>query len=446
MTRIRPITALTNTVYANPNFKTLEEVMSHYGPSSPTPGQPGPYHSGSYGWNPQAGYQGQSQYPQPGGSPYMPVAQLGTLPLQPLKLGDYFASIFTTLRKSPGLFFGAALIFGSIVAIVAATGEFLINQSYGNALMDPYAQLDEVFSPATGIGVLISVLFSPIIMLVGLTFVWGMYAAMVARGATGMKTSLGQGFRFLSGHWGRLIGFALLMLVGVVILTILFALLSFLFLTVIFAGSDQPGIGTAFVGFLGVVLAGLMVAALGMYFYVRWNLAVPAIIIDDVGVFSGMRRSWRLTRGYFWRTLGITLLFGAIFSMVSFVIVMPLSTVSAFGLMAAGTEAQLTTGMLVTSMLVTAIGQLVNFIFSCMMLLAVLLFYFDYRFRKEGLGIQFQQLAAQLAQRMPTDRFDTSLEQANVSDTENDLIPGRHSFGPQSPGQPGPYAQPGPYR
>src|SRR5699024_11553719 len=34
---------------------------------------------------------------QPG---YIPVAQPGTLPLRPLGLGDYFNSLFSTLRKS----------------------------------------------------------------------------------------------------------------------------------------------------------------------------------------------------------------------------------------------------------------------------------------------------------------------------------------------------------
>ena len=89
--------------------------MSHHGPTPPPPEQPGSDQPGSYGWNPQTGapYTGApqpSQYPRSGGpTPYIPVAQPGTIPLRPLTLGDYFSGMFATIRKSPGLFFGAAL-------------------------------------------------------------------------------------------------------------------------------------------------------------------------------------------------------------------------------------------------------------------------------------------------------------------------------------------------
>src|SRR5699024_12526987 len=78
---------------------------------------------------------------QPG---YIPVAQPGTLPLRPLGLGDYFNSLFSTLRKSPGLYFGAALIFGGLAAILTATGEFLLSRSLGSlGWMDPAAQISQ---------------------------------------------------------------------------------------------------------------------------------------------------------------------------------------------------------------------------------------------------------------------------------------------------------------
>lgn len=439
--------------------------MSHYGPPSPHPGQPGPYQSSSYGWNPQGGSPGeQAPYPQPGGSPYMPVSQPGTLPLQPLTLGNYFNSLFSTLRKSPGLFFGAALIFGSIAAIFAATGDFLLTQSLNIGQAGTYAQLDQQLdqiAPGTSIGVMVASLFSSVVMVVGQTFTWGMYSTMVARGAIGMKTTLGQGFRLLRGQWGRLIGLALLMIVGAILLSALFLVLLLLFIAVLFSGATQDDIGAVLLVFLGALVIGFLVVAFGTYFMIRWLLVGPAIVIENIGVFAGLRRSWRLTRGHFWRTLGITLLMGVIFSIVSMVIVTPLSFVSMFVAVGAGTEGEFTTAMVVTNMLVVAVSSLVTFIILSMQLLPLIFFYFDYRFRKEGLGLEFQQLAAQHAGQAPTDRFDTSFEERrNSSDEDLDLIPGRDSIGlrpgpapgygqqpPQSgPPQQGPPQPPGPYR
>lgn len=426
--------------------------MSHYGPSSPYPGQPGPQQGGSYGWNPQGGYQGSSQYPQAGGyPPYVPVTQSGTLPLRPLTLGDYFSSMFATLRKSPGLFFGAALIFGSIAAIVAATGEFFLTRAFGASLTDPYAQFDQLFSGAM-MGFVGSMMLSQLILIVGQTFNWGMYSVMVARGSVGMKTSLGQGFRLLRGQWGRLIGLLALMIVAILVLYLVMILLALLVFGILFAGGEPESGAAIALGILGILAAIFVPLLVGAYFGIRWYLVIPAMVIEDIGIFAGLRRSWHLTRGYFWRTLGIALLFGLILLIVSTIITSPLAFISGFILASAGTEGQLMTSMLLVNLVITAVSSLAGFIVTNMGLLISIFFYFDYRFRKEGLGLEFQHIAAHHAAGSPTDRFDTSLEEQPASNDEaNDLIPGRHTVGLQ----PGPYGQqpghqpppnpPGPY-
>lgn len=419
--------------------------MSYYGPSSPNPGQPGPHQSGSYGWNQQGGYPQQPQYPPPGSAPYMPVAQPGTLPLRPLGLGDYFNSMFATLRKSPGLFFGAALIFGGLAAILSATGEFLLSRAFTNSLMDPYAQLDQLDQAFAGFGLgfLGTVLLSQVVMVVGQVFSWGMYSTMVARGAIGMSTSLSQGFRLLRGQWGRLIVLLLLVAAGIVVLWLVFALLTLLVVGVMFAGGEPEG-GAIVLAILAILAVLIIPVVVGLYFMIRWYLVVPAIVIENQGVFAGLRRSWNLTRGHFWRTLGITLLFGLILGIVASVIVSPLSFISGFILTSAGTEAQLNTGMLITNMIITAVSTLAGFVITNMALLVAIFFYHDYRFRKEGLHLEFQQLAAQHSSASTTDRFDTSPEQRQSgTETEHDLIPGRHSVGLQ-PGPPPNFGQPGP--
>lgn len=414
--------------------------MSYYGPNPP-PGQPGPY-GGSYGWNPQGDYpSGQPRYPQPGNSqPYM--AQPGSLPLRQLYLGDYFSSMFATLRKSPGLFFGAALIFGSIAAILTATGEFFLTRTLPTNMMDPYAEVDAVF-PGLGFGFIVPMLISQVVLALGQTFNWGMYSFMVARGAIGVKTSLSQGFRLLRGQWGRLIGLLALLAGALLAIYLIILVLVVLVAAIMFQDGDPDGTGIvlAVVAVLAIIFVPLLVA---LFFYIRWHLVIPAMVIEDIGIFAGLRRSWHLTRGYFWRTLGIALLFTVILGFVSAVITSPIDFISIFIVATAGTEAQLTTTMLIVNLVITAVSSLTSFLVTNLGVLISIFFYFDYRFRKEGLGIEFQQLASQQVDQTP-DRFDTSLEvQPGSEDEDNDIIPGRHSLGLQQPPQPGPYGTYGP--
>lgn len=424
--------------------------MSHSGPADPNPAQPGPHQPGSYGWNPQGGYSHQPP-PQPrydGGSPYAPIAQPGTLPLRPLTLGDYFAALFATIRNSPGLFFGAALIFGALAAMLTAFGDMFVLRSFGANILDPYAALDQFFSSAL-LGFLGSAVLSQVVLVVGQTFNWGIYSIMVGRGAIGMKTSLGQGFRLLRGQWGKLTGLLALIFVALVVIYGAMVLFIVLLVSIGISGADAESgaaIGLLILGGLAAIFVPLL---LMLYFAIRWHLVIPAIVVEDSSILTALRRSWRLTRGYFWRTLGIALLFGIILGIVSTIITSPLTFIASFVLMSAGTEAELMGSMMVVNLLITALVSLVSFIVTNMGVLISVFFYYDYRFRREGLGLAFQQHAAQRTDDTRPDRFDTSGNAQPATDDElNDLIPGRTTVPPPAP-QPGAYeqyGQPGQYR
>lgn len=423
--------------------------MSHHGPTPPHPEESGSHQPGSYGWNPQGGtpYGGApqpSQYPPYGGpTPYLPVAQPGTLPLRPLTLGDYFSGMFATIRKSPGLFFGAALIFGSIAALVAATGEFFLLRAFGTTVADPFATFDQFFSGG-GIGFFGALMLSQLVLFVGQTFNWGMYSIMMGRGAVNMKTTLGQGFRLLRGQWGKLVGLLALMALAILVFYLVMALLVFLVAVIAFAGGEPESGGAIAATIFGFIFAVLAPAIVALFLAIRWHLVIPAIVVEDIGIFAALRRSWGLTRGYFWRTLGIVLLFAIILGIVSAVITSPLAFISSFVLMSAGTEGELLTSTLIINLLITAVTSLVSFIVTNMGVLISVLFYYDYRFRKEGMGLHFQQLTAQRATGSGLDRFDTSgQQQPGTNDDADELIPGRFATTATTPPpQPYPYGQP----
>lgn len=62
------------------------------------------------------------------------------------------------------------------------------------------------------------------------------------------------------------------------------------------------------VGFYLFVIPGVALIFVFFYFLVRWILAVPAIMLEERGVFGGLDRSGELVRGHFWQVLGVILL------------------------------------------------------------------------------------------------------------------------------------------
>jgi hypothetical protein len=58
---------------------------------------------------------------------------------------------------------------------------------------------------------------------------------------------------------------------------------------------------------LGPALIGLLVA--------RLFLTIPILVLEDISILGSLRRSWRLTAGAFWRSLGISLLTNLIYGL-----------------------------------------------------------------------------------------------------------------------------------
>ena len=54
--------------------------------------------------------------------------------------------------------------------------------------------------------------------------------------------------------------------------------------------------------------------------YVRTVVAVPAIVLEHVSGWQGLKRSWALMRGRFWPTLGRVLLLALIAGIISSVV------------------------------------------------------------------------------------------------------------------------------
>jgi hypothetical protein len=115
---------------------------------------------------------------------------------------------------------------------------------------------------------------------------------------------------------------------------------------------------------------------------VRSTLFSQAIVVEGLGSAAGLRRSWRLTHRFFWRTFAILLVVFILQTVVGSVIQIPV------GLLVSGT----TTGT--QELISQAIGAVTSVVVSPLSLIALTLVYYDLRIRKEAFDIEM--LAASL--------------------------------------------------
>lgn len=134
-----------------------------------------------------------------------------------------------------------------------------------------------------------------------------------------------------------------------------------------------PLVGLAIL--VGLVVAGGLILLIipGIIFAVFLSMAVPAFIVERLGVTASMSRSWNLVKGVWWHTLGVIFVAGIIASIVSGIL-RAIGGDSFFG-----------------TWIMSAIGQIITAPFVA--LVGVVL-YVDLRSRHEGLTAD--QLGTQL--------------------------------------------------
>jgi hypothetical protein len=137
--------------------------------------------------------------------------------------------------------------------------------------------------------------------------------------------------------------------------------------------------GVAIVGGLLVALATLALIVPGIWLFVMYSVAVPALLLERIGPIQALRRSFRLVKGRWWPTAGVLvvgyLLIGILGALVTGVVMLVPAVVAEDNTLAGALGAVV--GGTLGSMLTTPYSAAV-----------VALLYFDLRVRKEGLDLQ----------------------------------------------------------
>lgn len=365
-----------------------------------TPGYPGGYPGA-------AGYPGAGSYPSGGAYPgagYGPgsngaanfyVYKPGIIPLRPLSIGDIYQGAFAAIKTNTRTMFGfTAALLGVVLVISIATNYAIINLVLPNYLSpnSPYAtafiSLSGSFSQLGGslLQVLATVLLS------------GLIVVAVSRSVLGRVASSKEVWERTKSKFLPLIGLniitsiisGLMMIIGIVVF---FVLLASAASTAETETELFQNLGISLVGLLILMLASVLVSS---YLSIKFSVAPPAMVLENLGVFAALGRSWRLTRGNFWRLLGINILTAIITFMVASIFLGITEALGAIFVVVGSSSpedilASLNTIYILT-MVMSTIAQLLILPFTSSV---NALLYIDLRMRKEGLDVELRNAVAE---------------------------------------------------
>ena len=342
---------------ADPGSAPPAPVAGAQPPPPPVPGAQPHWTSGS-GWQPPP-----------------PAPQPGVVPLRPLGVGEIITGAVDYVRRYPKPVLGIS----AVVGLGAAFGQLaVLATGYGEleALTDP-----ESLTPEQLLGLARNLLIVAVVQatVIGLLQVLGtgMLAHIMNRATIGQPTSFDQAWRLVRPQILRLV-VASLVVGAIVVVGVALPIV--------------PGVVAlaAGAGELGGVLIGLgalVSIGLAVWLSFRLVLTTPAVALEDTGVIAGLRRSWQLVGGAFWRTLGIVLLGVVLGQAVGTVAAAPFN-------LFAGASAELSTG----SVFALALSGMVTMLVALPFIAGVTtLVYLDRRMRAENYQVQLQQDAENAA-------------------------------------------------
>lgn len=365
-----------------------------------TPGYPGGYPGA-------ASYPGAGSYPSGGAYPgagYGPgsngaanfyVYKPGIIPLRPLSIGDIYQGAFAAIKTNARTMFGfTAALLGVVLVISIATNYAIINLVLPN-----YVSADSPYAAAfTSLSGSFSQLGGSLLQVLATVLLSGLIVVAVSRSVLGRVASSKEVWERTKSKFLPLIG--LNIITGIISgLMVIIGIVAFFVLLASVASTAKTetelwqGMGIALVGIFILVVAGVVVSS---YLSIKFSVASPAMVLENLGVFAAIGRSWSLTRKNFWRLLGINILTTIITSMVAGIFGGIASALSVIFVVAGSSSPEdaitsINTAYILT-MVVSTIAQLLILPFTSSV---NALLYIDLRMRKEGLDVELRNAVAE---------------------------------------------------
>jgi MFS family permease len=308
----------------------------------------------------------------------------GVIPLRPLSVGEILDGAISYIRRDPRTVLGISAGVALVLAVIQFVGLLLLSRSLDSLATDNATSDQALTAVAQLFGTAIVQGLAAFILNV---LAVGLLTNVMGQAILGHRVTLAQAWARTAPRFWAMIGLTLLvsLIVGAVA-----------FVGVLLAALVGWAIGSVTTGGVGAtigIVAGIATLLASVWVYIRLLLAPVALILENVGVTTALRRSWILVRAGWWRTFGIYLLGAVIAGIVGQILSVPFSVVGGlFTLVGADPNSvSLPFGYL----LATALGVLV----STMVVLpftsgVVALLYVDRRIRREALDIELARAAA----------------------------------------------------
>ena len=316
----------------------------------------------------------------------------GLFPLRPLSIGEIISGAFESLRANPRAMFLPSLIVltatGALSAVLNYFGADLLLSRVGALLNNSSDAGPSEILPAF-IGSFASQMVGALLTALATTILTGLLIVAVSRSVLGRIATPGEVWERTMGRILPLIGQTLLITLITVIADTIILVIGIVLIAVIATSimGPDPGAGAIIATLLVALALTVLVLIAAVFLIVRLSLAPAALMLENTGVVEGIGRSWALTRGSFWRVLGILALAGLITGLVTGTLSFGLGMV--FGIISVGLPA--------TQPFVSAVTVLLTSILSALVLpftaAVTALTYIDLRMRTEGLDVELRQAA-----------------------------------------------------
>lgn len=315
----------------------------------------------------------------------------GIIPLRPLSIGEIISGAFESLRANPRAMFLPSLIVltatGALSAVLNYLGASFLLSRVDDLLNSSDVRISGILP--VFMGSFASQMVGALLTALATTILTGLLIVAVSRSVLGRIATPGEVWERTRGRILPLIGQTLLITLITVIADAIIVVIGIVLIVIIAASvtGPDPGAGAIVITLLAALALTVIVFIAAAFLVVRLSLAPAALMLENTGVVEGIGRSWALTRGSFWRVLGILVLAGLITGLVT-------GTLS-FGLgMVLGV---ISVGLLAAQPLVSAVTVLLTSVLSALVLpftaAVTALTYIDLRMRTEGLDVELRQAA-----------------------------------------------------
>jgi hypothetical protein len=205
-----------------------------------------------------------------------------------LDLGEVLSDTFAVIGRSFVVLANVAVMLIAIPAVIRIAGVALTPVSPAFSILSAIGAL------ATGVGTLLA---------------YAVIFQVVMRGLHGQSASTDGLFKVALRKFWPMLGFVMLLVLGFLLLALLLVVPRLIF------GLAAP-VATA----IATVCAMLLLIVPAIMLGLAWSVALPAIVLEDCGVFASFGRSAALTRGKRWSIFLLSFLVGLVWVIIELVL------------------------------------------------------------------------------------------------------------------------------